>query len=571
MAETSARVSVHQHGRATLEAMRIKRYSWWQHWRILADYILPRRYRWLVTANQMNRGTATNNNIIDSTGTIAARTLASGMMSGITSPTRTWFKLKAKGFEDDLVVGTWLTECEHRLMTVFQESNFYSAMAVMYFDLVVFGTACIIIYEDYDNVIHCFNPCLGEFFFELNNKFLVDTIGREMTMTHQQIVDEFGKENVTEDIKQSINNNSLSSGRTQEKIVCHLLEPNRDFFSVVPEKFKFREVYWLQGGEEGKLLRARGFHEWPGMTPRWDVTSNDPYGRSPGMDALGDIKQLQQETIRKAQAIDKMVNPPMIADIQLKNQPGSLLPGGTTYVSGLSQGRVGMMPVYTVMPPIGEMKQDIQDIQTRIKIIFQNDLFTGITDLQTVRTATEIDARREEKLVLLGPVLERILGEGLGKAIDRAWGIMTRGGLLPPPPQSLRGAPTHVEIDYVSMLALAQRGLATASIEKMFGFAGNLVGVFPEIKSKLDVFETMDEYAEALGVPPKLLVPTDDAKKAIQAQLDQANSERNAQMIGQGVQGLAETGKTLADTEVGGGQNALSLLLGGGGGGQVPA
>ena len=89
------------------------------------------------------------------------------------------------------------------------------------------------------------------------------------------------------------------------------------------------------------MLRVSGFHDWPVMTTRWDVQGNDPYGRCPGMDALGDIKQLQQETRRKAQAIDKMVNPPLLADVQLKNQPMSLLPGGTTYVSGLSAGPRG--------------------------------------------------------------------------------------------------------------------------------------------------------------------------------------------------------------------------------------
>src|SRR4029077_16695293 len=141
------------------------------------------------------------------------------------------------------------------------------------------------------------------------------------------------------------------------------------------------------------------------------------------------------------------------------NQPMSLLPGGTTYVSGLSRDREGARPIYTVMPPIAEMMQDIREVQTRIKITFHNDLFSGISDLQTVRTATEIDARREEKLVLLGPVLERIIKE-LGRAIDRTWGIMQRGRLLPPPPPQLAGRKTQVGVDFISMLAMAQKGLA---------------------------------------------------------------------------------------------------------------
>lgn len=546
------------HCDSLIGGMRTKRYSWWTHWRELADYILPRRYRWLLSANQMNRGSPINHNIVDSTATLAARVLASGMMAGITNPTRPWFKLKIQGFEDDLDVGAWLAEVERRLMTVFQESNFYTAMAVMYFDLVVFGTACIIIYEDYDNVIHCFNPCLGEFFFELNDKFIVDTVGREVTMTHQQIAGMFGLDNVSDDVKQSVRKPEEGGNALREKLVMHLIEPNKGHDDLVPKVFPFREIYWEHGSPRDKLLRVKGFHEWPGMTPRWDVTSNDPYGRSPGMDALGDTKQLQQETRRKAQAIDKMVNPPMIADVQLKNQPASMLPGGWTYVAGLASGREGAKPLYTVMPPIAEMKDDIREVQGRIKITFHNDLFTGITDLQTVRTATEIDARREEKLVLLGPVLERIIGEGLGKAIDRTWGIMWRGGLLPPPPAKLGNSPTHIETDYISMLAIAQRGLATAGIEKLWGFAGNIAAVKPEILDNLDEDETIDEYADALGVSPKILRSTE--------KLDQIRKQRAAQQAAAQAAELgtaaAQGAKTLSETDVGGGKNALATILG---------
>src|SRR4030095_10600196 len=101
---------------AELQGLKTDRYSWWVAWGQLATYLLPRRYRWLVTPNQMNRGTAINGAIIASTGTIAARVLASGMMSGITSPTRPWFKLRISGFGGDEVnpVNVWLAECEKR-------------------------------------------------------------------------------------------------------------------------------------------------------------------------------------------------------------------------------------------------------------------------------------------------------------------------------------------------------------------------------------------------------------------------------------------------------------------------
>ena len=38
------------------------------------------------------------------------------------------------------------------MMHVFQESNFYNAIAIVYLDLAIFGTAPMIIYEDFENI-----------------------------------------------------------------------------------------------------------------------------------------------------------------------------------------------------------------------------------------------------------------------------------------------------------------------------------------------------------------------------------------------------------------------------------
>jgi hypothetical protein len=551
------------HSDSLLTGMRDKRMSggWFQDWRELASFILPKRYRWLmsgVTA-QTYRGASLNRNIIDSTGTLAARTLANGMFAGTTNPTRPWMKLKVENFDEDKEVAVWLSECEKRMYRVFQESNFYQAMATMFMDLVVFATAPVIIYEDFHDVINCFNPCCGEYMIELDSRLRPNIFAREFMMTHAQMVDQFGLDKVSDDVKLGTDNKTPGAGASavQDKLVCHLIEPNKGY-NVLPERFKFREVYWDTGSSSDKILSIKGFYDWPVMCPRWDVTGNDPYGTGTAFDAIGDIKQLQHETRRKAQAIDKMVDPPMRADVQLKNNPAALIPGGVTYVSGLGTGRVGIEPIYTVMPPIGEMKQDIQEIQQRVKITFHNDLFTGITDLQTVRTATEIDARREEKLILLGPVLERITGqEGLGAAIDRVWGIMWRGRLLPPPPRQL-GAVVDVQVDYISMLTLAQKGLATASIEKIWGFVGSLAAAVPQVLDKMDVDDTVDEYGDALGVSPRIIIATDEANKTRQARQQQAAAEQAAQASMAAVQGA----KTLSETDVGGGKNALATILG---------
>jgi hypothetical protein len=151
---------------------------------------------------------------------------------------------------------------------------------------------------------------------------------------------------------------------SRELITNHAIEPNpkhagpRSPAHVLP----YREAYWEHGSGTHQILAQRFFHERPFIAPRWSIVANDPYGRSPGMDVLGDVKQLQVEQKRKAQAIDKMVNPPMVADVQLKNEPATLLPGGVTYVTS-TQGGVGFKPAYEVKPDLAAMLGDIQEVQ----------------------------------------------------------------------------------------------------------------------------------------------------------------------------------------------------------------
>lgn len=557
MAETTTISDIRKDLDGRIMGMRQDRYSWWVHWRELADYILPRRYKWLITPNQWNRGAPINGYIIDSTGTLAARNCASGMMTGITSPTRPWFHLKIEGFDEEgSAVVRWLAEVERRMMAVFQESNFYTSVGTMYFDLVVFGSAPMLIYEDYDSVVRFYNPCAGEYYLYVDGELRVTGFAREFVMTIQAAVREFGIDNVSESVRVSYRTGGAAW--TREIKIAHMIEKNDPKMPGIGANFEWREIYWEWGSQNDSLLRKRGYHESPFIAPRWDIVSNDAYGRSPAMDALGDIKQLQQETKRKAQAIDKMVNPPLMADIQMKNQPASVIPGGVSYVTNLAV-NPGMKPVYQVTPQIEHMMKDIMEIQGRIKSTFFNDLFLMISQLETVRTATEIDARREEKLVMLGPVLERLQNESGDPTIDRVFNVMNRAKLFPPAPEEVQGQPIMVE--YVSMLAEAQRAAATSGMERLMAQLGNIAAIRPDVLDNIDFNEYTDEYAEILHVPPRIIVPKEQVE-ALQANRAQQQAQQQKLVAAAEV---AKGAKTLSETNVGGGASTvLDQMLGGG-------
>lgn len=552
-------VRLRQHVDQRMVGLRMDRYSWWLHWREIADYLLPRRYTWLVTPNKTNRGSPINQRIIDSSATKSWRVLSSGMMSGMTSPGRPWFRmtLEDQDLAEQAGVKLWLDQCTKRMERVYSSSNFYNGMATLYGDLGSFGSGPMILYEDFHTVIRTYNPCAGEYYLAIGPTGEVDTLYREFVYTTYQVAKEFGVENCSPTVQQAVQTGGAAL--TREIVIGHAIEPNEDIIpgAIGVRGAAFREVFWEMGSSETDVLRIRGFRERPFIAPRWDVSGNDAYGRSPAMDALGDIKQLQVEQKRKAQAIDKLVNPPMVGDVQLKNQPASLLPGGVTYVN-MGQGNVGFKPAYEINPQIQHLLADIQDVRQRIGDAFFEDLFMMISQLDTVRTATEIDERKEEKLIQLGPVIERFNNEALDPSIDRTFNVMFRRGLFPPVPDVLRGQ--NIQAQYISMLSEAQNAASTAGVERFAQFVGNIAGAVPEALDNVDWDEMIEEYAEMLDVSPKVIVPL---AKVMQIRAQRAKQQASQQQ-GQNALAAVEGAQVLSNTDVGGGVNALQKLVGNG-------
>lgn len=554
-----------------LIGLRVNRYSWWTHWRELADYFLPRRYKWLITPNQMGRGSPINQKILDSSGCIFARNLASGLVSGKSSPTSLWFRLRI-GYLDSTKTSPeslWLAEVERILYLIFSESNFYNAIATFYYDLVIFGTASMLAYEDYENVVNFINPALGEYYVDIDGSYRPTIFYREFTMTVDACVKEFGYDNCSAAV-QKLYDDPGGANLTRELIIAHSIEPNTDGRASefgFPERFAYREVYWEWGGSTSpqggasntpSFLRRRGYYEQIAITGRWDLVSNDPYGRSPGMDALPDQKQVQLEQRRKAQAIDKMVNPPLVADIQLKNQPANLTPGGITFVSGYSaSGKPGFASVYDTKFPVQEITVDLQEVKARLSQIFFNDVLRTASQYETRSnvTAVEWDLRKSESLVMLGPALERIDNEVLRPVLDRVFAIANRAGIIPPPPPSIHGQ--MMTIDFVSMLAQAQQATRASSIERVLSLAGNIVGVVPEAMDNIDIDYSLDKYSSLLNNDPKM-IRSPEALAQIRQQRAQAQAAaQQADMA----QKLSAGAKNLAGADLGG-TNALQAMVG---------
>lgn len=541
---------------ARKSALWTERSSWITHWREISENQQPRAGRFVVT--DRNRGDKRANKILDNTAVFGARTLAAGLMSGITSPARPWFRLEIrdKDLMESDAVKTWLHKTAELLRAIFASSNTYRALHTIYEELGLFGTAASIVLPDFDNVIHNHPLTVGEYALATNHKGEVDTLCREFQMTVAQMVEQFGRENCSTTVQDLFAKGSYETWVD----VVHMIEPRRgrDTTKRDNKNMRFASIY-LEPGQDNaadKYLSESGFERFPVLAPRWVVTGNDVYGTSPGMECLGDVKQLQHQQLRKGQAIDYQVNPPLQVPTKYKEATKARLPGGVFYVDSMGQGG-GVRSAFDVNLNLQHLGLDIADVRERIRSAYYADLFLMMQgDTRSGITATEVAERHEEKLLMLGPVLERLHNELLGPLIDTTFDIAERAGILPDAPPELEGMELNVE--FISVLAQAQRAVATQGMDRLIGTVGGLAQLKPDVLDKIDFDQVVDDLGGALGVNPKIIVP-DNVVAALREQRAQA---AQAQQAAAAMPAMVDAAKTAGDINMQGVQDVMTGLQG---------
>ncbi|MEQ0776174.1 portal protein [Paraburkholderia tropica] len=556
-------------------ALKSERSSWIQEYMDITRVLLPRAGRYFV--DDRNRGNRRNQAIYDNSATKSLRVLGAGLMAGATSPARPWIKLQTpyRDLNTHQPVKQWCSDVTKLILDVFNRSNTYRALHSMYEEIGAFGTAVSIIMTDYDDVIRLYPLTAGEYAISANYRGEVDTVYREFQKTVAELVKEFGYENCSDNTRNLYDNGNLDVWRT----IIHAIEPNAD---RDPKFADSRNMAWtstyleIGGASDSQqtsnqsntvggnlaVLRVSGFKKFRVVAPRWSTFGGDIYGNSPAMDALGDIRQLQHEQLRKAQGIDYMTRPPLQAPTSLKNHDFDTLPGGMSYVDSASpQG--GIRTLYDVNLNLQYLLEDIQDVRQRIRNAFYEDLFLMLANnTNPSMTATEVAELHEEKMLMLGPVIERLHDELLRPLIDATFDILAEAQLLPPPPPELEGM--QLQVEFVSILAQAQKQVGTNSVDKLVMGLNSIVQLqmaaqqAPTVMDNFDVDGWYDGYSDMLGTDPALNIPPEqrDAQRQQRAQA-QAQQAAAAQ-----AQQAAETAKTAGAVPTqGGASNAMADIM----------
>jgi hypothetical protein len=545
------------------------------HWQDIADFLFPSRVRFNIT--DRNKGTKKNSNILDSTGKFALWTLRSGLHAGLTSPARPWFKLGTP--DPDLAefgpVKEWLHIVTERMRTVFHSTNLYQSLPTVYGDFGGFGTAAMGCFDDSEDLFRTYAFPLGSYSLGLDQRGIVRSFTRDYELSVRQVVESFavvpGTTNIIWDSISSVVKDAWNRGDYELAVpITHVVMPNEEFNpNKLLAKFKrFASVHYETNTKQtlsrdtDKFLRESGFDDFPILAPRWEVTGEDSYGTDcPGMTALGDVRQLQSMQRRKGQLLQKAVDPTLMGPSSLRTQKVSLVSGDITYVDA-REGQQGLKPIHEIrLEGFQHITADAQDMRYLIRRAFYEDLFLMLAASDPAGrgqpiTAREVEERHEEKLIALGPVLERTNDELLSPLIDLTFNKMFKAGLLPPPPDDIRGVKLRVE--FTSILAQAQKAIGISALDRFVVSVTPIIQLDPAQRHKVDFDQIIENYQEGLGTDPRIIRSTEEAQRMRDEEAQQQQAMAQAQTMKDMASAAATAGKEPIATD-----SALDRVLAG--------
>lgn len=526
-------------------------------WQLLSKYIYPERGRFHEEDGSLN-GTRRDLGLIDPYPMDAVQKCAAGLQSGLTSPSRPWFELTLADSEKANYhqVRMWLNEVHDIMMAIYAKGNTYEMLYNTEAELSQFGTAGALMLQDYERGLYhqCFT--CGEYAGGVDAKGRVTSFARRFTLNAAQMIKEFGRDNVSEAVKNAYDNSDI----TQRFDVELLIEENLDYNPDVlrPGNFPWRSCYWERGCSD-RFLRLAGYHEQPFLMPRWLVVANSVYGTGPGHNALGNCMQLQRIEKNKLRCMDNEGDPAMIFPASMKKV--NRQPGGINFVADGTQ-----MQAYPLVPPGAKRYEGFmnlsQEKRQQIGATFYNDLLVMLTTQDTPQmTAREVAERHEEKLLILGPVLERFHNEVLEPLTLRTFGIGLRNGLFPPMPEEISA--TEIKVNFVSLLAQAQKQVSIPSVQNVLGIVGNVAGVYPEAADNINIDNVVREVASMSGAPEKIIRSEDEVEALRSQRLAQQQAmqqQAQLQAAAQPAKNMAEAARLLSETPSGNG-TALDELI----------
>jgi hypothetical protein len=507
--------------KAKLSKLKSDRSTWESHWQELVDFILPIRGR---ISGENTSGDKRNQDLLENTAMQSNELLAGALHGMLTNPFSMWFELFTgdDALDKNDNVRKWLQDTTRRLHTILNLSNFQTEVHEVYLDLGCIGTAPILMEEDDVSVIRFSAKNVKTVYIDENAKGVIDEVHRPFKWDAVKIIETFGIENASKKVVEA-----YEKRENTEFEIVHCVYPRGRYPGTDKYKFPFISFYYLL--EEEHVLEEKGFYENIYAVPRWIKTSNEKYGRSPGMVALPEAKTVNKMTEVTIKAAQLQMAPPMQAPDDGMTLPIKLSPYAINFYRAGSSDRIESLFKHDFRVDFGY--QAMEQHRDRIRKAFYVDQFQ-MAATGTPQTATEVNQRTEERLRLLGPMLGRQEPEFLQPVISRTYGIASRRGLLQPLPVELKNI-KGLTVRYTSLIARAQRQSEGDTILRTFQAVAPMASFAPDVWDNFETDEGSREIARIYGFPATMLRDKnkrDDIRKAkAQANAQALENQQNMQ------------------------------------------
>jgi hypothetical protein len=534
------------------EQMVSDRGVWEEHWREIAERVLPRQ-DWFQASNK-TPGEKRTEKVFDATAGLALERFAAAMESMLTPRTMRWHKLKVRNPEisDDKSIQAYLDEVTNILFQVRYnpKANFASQVHENYMSLGAFGTGAIFIDDVVGTGIRYRSIHLSEVYFCENYAGIIDKVHRKFEMTARQAAQRWGTDRLPDKVRAALE----KQPETKFEFI-HCVKPNED---IMPGRKDYKGMPYVSYyiSTDGKaVISEGGFQTMPYAVSRYVTAPKEIYGRSPAMTVLPEIKMINEMSKTVIRAAHKIVDPPLLLQEDGVLQAFNARPGALNFGGVNERGEQMVQPLQTgARVDIG-----MDMMEQRRKVI--NDAFL-ITLFQILvespnMTATEAMLRAQEKGALLAPTMGRQQSEMLGPMIERELDILARAGVLPPMPEAMIEMGGDVEIEYVSPLNRAQRAEEGVAILRTLESVTPLAQIDPSVMMIFNPEMIARELSEINGVPAKVLRSREEIEQMKMEQAQQAE----AQQLLQAAPVVANSAKALAETAAMAGQVPAALPI----------
>ena len=508
------------------ERKKSERENWDSFWLDVARFFMPNKDD-VFQFNNRSTGDRKHHRIFDATPVHFNELLANTLHSMMTNPSQIWFELNArdKKVNENPAVRKWLQELAEKMNQILNNTNFQAQVHEVYMDLGCFGTGIMGIFEDDDNILRFDSKPIYQFYIGEDSRGIVNSLCTLEKMTVEKAFDKFGEEAFGDEA------HKLKSGDMNKKIdILQTIMPREkaDQIGLDASSLPISSTHvWV---EKGMIVRESGFSEFPYVVPRWMKLSDELYGRSPAMKALPDAKMLNAMMKTVIRGAQKIVDPPLLVPDDGVMGRINTTPGGiNTYRAG-TQDRI--FPLET-RANVGIGLEILKDVRERIKEHFFIDQFQLREGPQM--TATEVNARVEMQLRLLGPLLGRLHFEFLQPMVARMLQIMTRKGQLPPnAPAELTQGEFELEVFFTSQIAKAQRSAEANNLVNFFNTLAPIVGFDPSAADVIDVDKAVRKIAILNGVPEDIFRDEDEIEelRAARAEAQAAKQQTETELAG---------------------------------------